>query len=44
MRLQRQRKRYRKLVGMDDAAAFIDFGVIDDEGEYRKKKMRIKIW
>ena len=44
MRLQRQRKRYQKLVGMDDATAFIDFGVIDDGGEYRKKKMRIKIW
>jgi hypothetical protein len=41
--IAKQRKEDQKITGMDDPGAYVDFGVITDEGEFSKKKMRIKV-
>ncbi|KAF2808929.1 uncharacterized protein BDZ99DRAFT_444814 [Mytilinidion resinicola] len=39
----KKRQEDQKISGLDDPGAFIDFGIITDEGKFSKKKMRIKI-
>ncbi|OCK76507.1 hypothetical protein K432DRAFT_335574 [Lepidopterella palustris CBS 459.81] len=40
---RRQVKKLQEIAGLDNNGALVDFGVIDDDGKYKQKKMRIKI-
>lgn len=41
--LQKRKKMKQSLGHEEEQGMFIDFGVIDDEGDYKRKKMRVKI-